>query len=162
MLVDRLLSDGRHIILGDVDGPHRLWLRTVTVDRPVAYVIVRDEAVDARCAAIRRLDRRLAGAPPARSSPPGFQPTPFQRQRFNLLLDILDARAAPTDHAPTTHEIGTRLVYPGKTIGRGSEWKSSSERRRTQRLIDEAVALMEGAYLGLLLPGHAGATKATR
>lgn len=137
-------------------------MRTVTFDRPVAYVIVRDEAIDIRFAAIRRLDRRLAGAPPARSSLPGFQPTPFQRHRFNLLLDILDALDSPTDQTPTTHEIGTRLVYPGKQIGRGNEWKSSSERRRTQRLIDEAIALMEGGYLGLLQPSRVGATKTAR
>lgn len=149
-------------MLGDVDGPHRLWLRTADPDRPVAYVIVRDHAIDLRFAAIRRLDRRLAGAPPARSSP-GFQPTPFQRHRFGLLLDILDAIDAPADRTPpTTHEIGTRLVYPGKAIGRGNEWKSSSERRRTQRLIDEAVALRDGGYLALLQPGRAGATKIPR
>ncbi|MDD3799486.1 MAG: DUF2285 domain-containing protein [Novosphingobium sp.] len=35
-------------------------------------------------------------------------------------------------------------------MGRGNEWKSSAERRRTQRLIDEALALMDGGYRALL------------
>ena len=45
--------------------------------------------------------------------------------------------------APSTHEIARRLVYPHMRIGRGDEWKASSERRRTQRLIDEALRAHE-------------------
>ena len=60
------------------------------------------------------------------------------------------AGASSAGRPPTTHNIARRYVYPGMTIGRGSEWKSSAERRRTQRLIDEAFALMRGGYRTLL------------
>lgn len=147
LLADQTLSDGRHFIIADTDGPHHVWLKS-TADR-LAYVLVHDDQLDARIAAIRRFERRLAGAPQTRL-PPGFRPTAFQRHRLNLLLGILDAVSGRGRAAVTTHEIARRLVYPGMTIGRGSQWKSSSQRRRTQRLIDEARALMHGGYLRLL------------
>jgi len=149
ILADRTLSTGRHLILGDIDGPHRLWVRDPLRGSTLAYVIVRDEAVDLRHVAARRLDRRLAGAPPMRL-PPGFAPTAFQRRRLGMLLDILDAVLDRERTGVTTHEIACRHVYPAMAIGRGNEWKSSAERRRTQRLIDEALALMNGGYRALL------------
>lgn len=157
ILVDRTLPDGRHVVLGDRDGPHHLWLRATPRDQPLAYVIVRDAAIELRRRLAWRLDRRLAGAPPSRTHG-AFRPAPFQRRRLNLLLDILDLSLTAPER-PTSHEIARRLVYPGMTIGRGMDWKSSTERRRTQRLIGEAFALMRGGYRQLLL-GHAGATKA--
>src|SRR3546814_16019794 len=75
-----MLSTGRHLVLGDIDGPHRLWIRDPLKGSALAYVIVRDEAIDLRQAAVQRLDRRLAGAPPMRL-PPGFAPTPFQDRK---------------------------------------------------------------------------------
>jgi hypothetical protein len=149
ILNDRTLSSGRHIVLGDIDGPHRLWIRDIIAGQPLAYVVARDDALPLRLAALQRFDRRLAGAPPAKT-PPGIQPTPFQRRRLSMLLAILDALLDSADTPPTTHDIARRYVYPGMTIGRGSEWKSSAERRRTQRLIDEALALMRGGYRTLL------------
>src|SRR3546814_11960918 len=82
--------------------------------------------------------------------PPGFAPTPFQQRRLNMLLDILDAVLGRERTGITTHEIARCHVYPAMSIGRGNEWKSSAERRRTQRLIDEALALMNGGYRALL------------
>ncbi|WP_375713674.1 DUF2285 domain-containing protein [Sphingobium sp. BS19] len=116
---------------------------------PLAYVIVRDDAIELRQNVMRRLDRRLTGAPPMRPLS-GLQPTAFQRQRLSMLLDILDAVLGHEGGRMTTHEIARRHVYRGLRIGRGDEWKSSSERRRTQRLIDEAIALMRGGYRRLL------------
>jgi hypothetical protein len=137
------------MVLGDVDGPHRLWVRSGAAGRPLAYVIVRDDAIELRQGAMRRLDRRLSGAPPTRPLS-GLQPTAFQRHRLSMLLDILDAVLGRQSDRMTTHEIASRHVYAGLGVGRGDEWKSSSERRRTQRLIDEAVALMRGGYRRLL------------
>lgn len=157
VLADRTLSDGRHVVLGDIDGPHHLWLRDTLPGQPLAYVIVRDLAVEARHRAAWRLDRRLAGAPPSRRNG-AFRPTPFQRRRLDLLLDILDMLQA-LGPKPTSHEVARHLIYPGMTIGRGMEWKSSTERRRTQRLIDEALALMHGGYRTLLHGGVGGRQK---
>lgn len=148
ILADQSLSDGRHLVLSDTDGFHHVWVRDTLPRQPLAYVIVRDAAIEARRQAAWRLDRRLAGAPPSRRIG-GFRPTRFQRRRLNLLLDILDmihVTAAP----PTSYEIAQQLIYRDLTIGRGADWKSSSERRRTLRLIGQARRLTNGGYRDLL------------
>lgn len=150
---DRQLSDGRHLVLGDIDGPHHLWIRAASIDAPLAYLIVRDEAVELRRLAAARLDRRLAGELPGLSFQ-ALQPTPFQRHRLSLLLAILDAVLVDGSTAgprrATTREVAVTLVYPRSSLPSGAVWKASSERRRTQRLIDEAMAMMRGGYLALL------------
>lgn len=126
-----------------------MWIRNSAKGSTLAYVIVPDDAVDSRYAAAQRFQRRLSGAL-AMHLPSGFAPTPFQRRRLGMLLDILDAVLDRERTMATTHQIARHHVYPGMTIGRGNEWKSSAERRRTQRLIDEALALMNGGYRALL------------
>lgn len=151
ILTDRVLSDGRHLVLGDVDGFHHIWLRDMHSMQSFAYVIVRDAAIAMRLAAVQRLDRRLAGAPPLRL-PNAFRPAPRQRRRLNLLLDILDVLHEPVG-AKTSYDIARRLLYPDLKLGRGMDWKSSTERRRTMRLIEQARSLMNGGYRDLLR-GH--------
>lgn len=147
-LADQALSDGHHFVLGDVDGFHHLWVRDTLPQQPLAYVIVRDAAIETRRQAAWRLDRRLAGAPPSRRIG-AFRPTRFQRRRLNLLLDILDMMRGPAA-PPTSYEIARQLIYRDLKIGRGVDWKSSSERRRTMRLIEQARRLMNGGYRDLL------------
>jgi hypothetical protein len=81
-------------------------------------------------------------------------PTEFQHQRLQLLCDILDLVGISGAETLSTHELAFRRIYPGMTVGRGAEWKSSSHRRRTQRLIAEARALMNGGYRALLAGGE--------
>ncbi|TYC79399.1 DUF2285 domain-containing protein [Novosphingobium sp. BW1] len=161
ILSDRLLSDGRHIVLGDNGGPHHLWIRDPRAGQSLAYVIPRNAAMGPRVAATERFDRRLSGTP-AYCCQSLSLPTAFQAQRFSLLLAILDTLLDAGKARPSTHEIASQLIYPHMTIGRGGEWKASSERRRTQRLIDEALALMNGGYRNLLQGRSAGATKTLR
>lgn len=136
------------MVLGDHDGPHHVWLRNAHPGQPLAYIVVRDASIEARRQAAWRLDRRLAGAPSSQRHA-AFRPTLFQQQRLNLLLDILDMTQA-SDGRPTSYEIARRLIYRNTTIGRGLEWKSSTERRRTLRLIRQAHRLMNGGYRTLL------------
>lgn len=153
-----MLSDGRHFVLGDVDGPHHLWLRGGHAGQPLAYVILKDEMTELRLAAAGRLDRRLFGAPPARRLR-GFHPSPFQRHRLSLLLDILDMALGPDRRPATSYAIACKLIYPAMSIAPGAEWKASSERRQTQRLINEALHLMNGGYRALLAARSPGRQK---
>lgn len=141
-----MLSDGRHLVLGDTDGFHHVWLRGP--QRPSAYIIVRDAAIEIRRKAAERLDRRLAGEPPLRKRG-AFRPAPRQRRHLNLLLDVLDMLTVP-GRATTSYDIAQRLLYPDMTIGRGMDWKSSNERRRTMRLVGQARDLMNNGYRDLL------------
>lgn len=149
ILADRSLRDGRHIVLGDIDGPHHLWLRSNDPTKPLAFAIICDSLAELRYKAAARLGRRLLGAPPARRSQI-FRPTAYQQYRLTLLLAVLDMVNLPGAAAATTHMVAHSLVYPRMKDCSSAEWKSSSERRQTQRLIDEALTLMRGGYRTLL------------
>ncbi|WP_260929124.1 DUF2285 domain-containing protein [Novosphingobium sp. 9] len=153
---DRILADGRHLVLGDCNVPHRIWLRSLDPARALAVSVPGDAFADRRFAAARHLLRRLklapdhgAGAEEARGS--GTALSPFQRARLAMLLGILDDIGAADRPRMSLHDIAGRHVYRGMTLGRGAVWKTSSQRRRTQRLIREALGLMHGGYRDLLV-----------
>lgn len=146
---DHALSDGRYIILADIDGPHRIWLSTGQTDMPLAFSIPRDAMGDLRCSISERLDRRLRGAPVS-SKKPVHCPTPYQRHRLQLMLAILDLAGPLRDKGVTTYAIAQRLIYPNIRFASSAEWKSSSHRRQIQRLINEAYTLMHGGYREIL------------
>lgn len=154
--VDRRLADGRHFVFADERGWHRLWLRTDRPDLPLVSLILRDSLADLRREAAARLDRWLVGAPDA--APTGFLPTAYQARRLGTMLAILDLLQGADGPGVTSHDVARRIIYPRLSVGRGAEWKSSSERRRTQRLIEDARALMLGGYR-TLLAGPAGRQK---
>lgn len=157
VVADHSLGDGHHLILADEDAPYQLWLRGslgvgALADRALAYLIVRDDATALRRLVADRLDALLSGAPTARSLKP-LLPTAFQQHRLSLLLAILDlVLGGARGGAPpaTTREVAASLVYPRASLPTGAAWKSSSERRQTQRLVDEALAMMRGGYRTLL------------
>ena len=147
-LFDRLAADGRHLILAHGDALLRVWLRCEQPDMPLAAVIPFDALAGLRMQAASRCRHWLAGDMSA--AMPAGRPTAYQAQRLAMLLAILDLRS----RAPlSSHEVARRLVYPHLSIGRGSAWKSSPERRRTQRMIREAEALRDGDYRALLAGG---------
>ncbi|MEA3388469.1 MAG: DUF2285 domain-containing protein [Pseudomonadota bacterium] len=132
------------MILADSDGDLRLWLRAEP-DRPLAVVLPFDDDFDLRLGVARRLLRRLrdgASGP----WPPRLAVTRFQRLRLTLLLNIFDRLKADN----SKREIARELIYPGLDPGPSAAWKASSERRRTQRLCDEARAMVAAGYRHLL------------
>ena len=144
---DRDIGEGRHLILSDIDGDHRLWL-CGRAEAPQAIILPLDGDFELRLAAAARYVRRLRGE---RSGPPAprLGVTAFQRARLILLIAISDLLS----DGRTKREIARGLVYPGLEIGSAAEWKSSAERRRTQRLCDEAKAMVAAGYRWLLR-GH--------
>ena len=144
ILVERAATDGRHLVIADPDGDHRLWLRT-PLGAPTAVLLPLDEDFELRLGAAARLFRRLrglnSGPPPARLSV-----TAFQRSRLALLLNVFDRLGG----GASKREIASDLIYPGLDPGSAAEWKASAERRRTQRLCDEARAMVAAGYRRLL------------
>ena len=131
---------------------HRIWLRDDAAVGSLAALIPCDAMTDTRLQAASDLERWLRGiASPSKAA----RPTPYQSQRLDLLLSILDLRS---ERDTTNHEVARRLIYPRLDVGRGAAWKASPERRRTQRLIREAEALVAGGYR-TLLAGRAGRQK---
>lgn len=136
---------------------HRIWLRCDPACVPLAALIPCDSMTETRLQAVADLERWLRGSASASSASASAasRPTSYQSQRLDLLLSILDLRAAGD---VSSHEVARRLIYPRLDVGRGAAWKSSPERRRTQRLIREAEALAAGGYRAVLA-GRAGRQK---
>ncbi len=132
-------------MLADRQGRHRLWLRDPTPGRRLAILAPDDDDYELRSAAGMRLWRRLHGLPSG-LTPPAFRPTPFQRRRLALLLDLADAVLARA----SLREMATCLTYPHMARLAAAAWKDSPERQRTRRLAKEAMALVDGGYRGLL------------
>lgn len=145
-------TSGGHYILSDGRIMHRIWLRCDLADVPHAALIPYDAMAETRLQAVADLERWLRGTASASQA---ARPTPYQSQRLDLLLSILDLRG---ERQVTSHEVARRLIYPRLDVGRGAAWKASAERRRTQRLIREAEALAAGGYRALLT-GRAGRQK---
>lgn len=145
IVADRRLSNGRHLVLSDSGDRHRIWLRDATPGRRLATIIPIDDHYRLRAAVATRLWRWIEGEGGS-EVPIGLMPTPFQRRRLVLFLDLLDASLAganPRDMART-------LVYPHMPDLRSAAWKDSPERRRTRLLVSEARKLMGGGYRALL------------
>jgi hypothetical protein len=70
--------------------------------------------------------------------------TPYQRQRFRLMMQAADGRAAGASY----REIG--IVLFGERRVLGEPWKTSPLRAAVIALARNASALIGGGYLGLL------------
>ena len=137
-------DDGRHLIIAAPEGDHRLWMRSCA-GTPMAVVLPLDDEFDLRVGAAIRFFRSLRGEPPG-ALPPRLHVTPFQRARLALLLAIFDRLLA----GASKREIARDIIYPEHESASAAEWKGSNERRRTQRLCDEAKAMVAAGYRRLL------------
>ncbi|MGQ3179513.1 MAG: DNA -binding domain-containing protein, partial [Blastomonas fulva] len=132
VLARQKLVCGDQMILSHRQTLYRICLLAVDTELPLACVIPRDNMAMVR----HRASACFGGISSDRQHPHIYeppQPTEFQRQRLQLLCDILDLVAVSGAESLSTHELAFRRIYPGMTVGRGAEWKSSSHRRRTQR-----------------------------
>lgn len=111
----------------------------------MAIILPIDRQFDLRHRAAARFFRRVCGLS-AGPPPPGLAVTPFQRSRLALLLNILDRLAS----GGSKREIARDVIYPGFDPASAAEWKASAERRRTQRLCDEAKAMVATGYRRLV------------
>lgn len=145
ILVD--VSDGhdRHVVLTDRNGMHRLTI--IEPDHLGGHhvALVPDDSWLTRLAALELFARRDSAMTNAR-----LHPTPAQRRRLTLMLQALDLLNAALRPKPTLRHIAETVLYPRHELGRAIEWKGSSQRRQTQRLVNSARHLMQDGYRELL------------
>lgn len=146
VVADHEAADGRHMVIANPDGVHRLWLREPQPNASLAVVIPADRNFAQRIAAVTRFEGRLRGAV-CGQLPPGYRPTNFQRSRLFLLINLLDAES----EGASRREMASTLIYRNSAPMGRAEWKGSSQRRRTHRMIDEARHMMTRGYRDLLL-----------
>jgi Uncharacterized conserved protein len=145
LLADLAGIDGRHVIVADAAGEHRLWLRDSQSGRPLAAVILLDKDFPTRIASLLRFHRRLLGRA-AGPLPRGWPLTAYRLARLDQMLRALDLR-----HGGATYrQIAAELGRDDATKLSASDWKMSASRSFVVRLVRDGIAMMNGDYRKLL------------
>jgi len=145
LLADIAGIEGRHVIVGDPAGEHRLWLRDTTPGRPLAAVIPLDKDFITRITSLLRFHRRLLGRAPG-PLPRGWPLTAYRLARLDLMLRAMDLRQS----GATYREIATALGRHDAARLSASDWKMSASRSFVVRLVRDGIAMMNGDYRKLL------------
>jgi hypothetical protein len=139
-LADHASPDGRHVVLAN---GHQLWLPTGGMEEPLAALIPLDDDFPLRIAGLLRFRQHLTGQHVS-ALPRSMRLTSQRRARLILMLRALDAHLA----GATYREIAAGLFGDEAVAEPG--WKTSPVRARTIRLVQDAIAMMEGGYFDLL------------
>jgi hypothetical protein len=138
-------ADGRHVVLDDSEGNHRVSFLDTALQDGGAFLIPLDRDFNARLHAAQRFQRKLSGQ---RSGPPlrSLRLSAHQRMRLALQVRALDA----IEDDATRREIAAVLLdLDARTIP-AIEWKNSALRKQVNRLITAARMNMNQGYLALL------------
>lgn len=144
MLADRLIGGERHLVLETALHRVRLCIRRAVGREITMIVIPMDGLAVKRLAAARTAERLLRGHREGAHN--GALPTRYQRNRFILMLAVHDALA----DGASIHDVAFTMAFPRTNPLTGAEWKGSSERRHTLRLIADARRLVTTGYRMLL------------
>ena len=134
------------IILADPDGDHYLVADAIGPAEPLAVLLPLDDSFHIRAEAALRFQRRLFGRA-AGPLPRALTLTPRHRLRLVRMVRALDGRAA----GATYREIAGVLF--DRQWQSATEWKTSSIRAQTIRLVKDGQTMTHGGYLRLLA-GH--------
>lgn len=133
-------EEGRYGALG-TDGPVPfLNIAGRIGPESMAILLPLDDDLPGRIEAIQRFWQTLKARPVPRDT----RMTPYQRQRFRLMMQAADGRAAGASY----HEIGIALFGERRVLG--EPWKTSPLRAAVIALARNASALIDGGYLSLL------------
>ena len=132
--------EGTYGVCDARDGVQYLILADTDANSQPAIILPLDQNLPDRLEAILRLWHMLAGKP-ARRDP---RMTPYQRQRFRLMMQAADGNA---NHA-TYREIAIAIY--GEARVRAEPWKTSALRASVIALVRSAAALIDGGYQDLL------------
>ena len=145
LLLDQADVTGRHVVVADPAGEHRLWVRDTTPGQPLAAIVPLDKDFVTRIASLLRFHRSLLGRAPG-PLPRGWPLTAYRLARLELMLRALDLRRG----GATYREIATLLGRADDARLPATEWKVSAARSFVVRLVRDATALTNGDYLKLL------------
>ncbi len=131
------------IVLADPDGDHHLVVGAIDPAEPLAVLLPLDDNFHIRAEAALRFQRRLFGRA-AGPLPRALTLTPRRRLRLVRMVRALDGRFSGASY----REIAEVLFdTPWQSA---TEWKTSSIRAQTIRLVKDAQTMMHGGYLRLL------------
>lgn len=142
---DYLSFNGRHLVVTDSSGDHRLWVYDAAGNRPVAAIIPLDTDFETRITTLLRFHRRLLGRPSG-PSPRGWELTPFRRNRLLRMIRAFDLKQAGASY----RAIAVALGSDEAAALSATEWKISASRSWTIRLVHAAHDMVNGGYRRLL------------
>ncbi|WP_442909759.1 DUF2285 domain-containing protein [Hyphomicrobium sp.] len=148
-----VVNGGLHAVVTDAVGDHRIWLQQRDGSFTAAFYVPIDEHFPQRVQSMQRFYRWLHGK--ATGPPPRYQQlSAYQRHRCVLMLRAWDA----TEAGASRRQLASVLLNNSVLTMRAIDWKNAAERRRVNRLLAAARAMVNGDYLRLLqnapLPVH--------
>lgn len=150
VVADHHNTMGRHLVLDGTTRRHRMLVLEAKGRSLPRYLVPSDNCLEIRLAAISSFhvpQTKTGQFPTAR----GLLPTHYQRHRLDKMLQLLDLAESSSNPLPTMRELAERLGLGESSQYRAVEWKSSSVRRRVQRLLLEARYFADSGYRQLLV-----------
>jgi hypothetical protein len=140
-----MVGEIRYLVLRGTFGAHRIELVVNARCRAPSVALDLDAWLMPR---LHCLGALMSGKP---DLPRRLRPTPCQAARLGLMLAVIDRLGEENNGPCILRAIATELAFPGvDPPARAIEWKSSSIRRQTQRLVATARWLRDGGYRHLL------------
>jgi len=135
----------RYLVLRGSCGAHRIELAVNACHRAPSTTLALDASLMIRLGCLEAL---ASGKPDV---PLRLRPTLGQAARLGLMLAVLDRLGNEANGTANLRAIAAELTFPGADLpARAIEWKSSSIRRQTQRLVAAAKGLRDGGYRQIL------------
>lgn len=131
------------VVLADSGGDHHLIVGAIDPTEPLAVLLPLDDSFHIRVEAALRSHRRLLGRT-AGPLPRALTLTPRHRLRLTRMVRAFDGRSS----GATYREIAEVLFDTHQQSA--TEWKTSSIRAQTIRLVKDAETMVRGGYLRLL------------
>ncbi|MCQ9155191.1 DUF2285 domain-containing protein [Acidomonas methanolica] len=148
ILAERADANGRELIVRDISGDVHIWLTDEAAAEHPMVVVPPDGAHRLRLDLASRFIRRLLGHPVG-LLPPKLRLTDLQRRHYIQLLhtaDLYEEGGEPRD-------VASRVLHSEQAALPAIEFKDTAARKRADRLIKDAVAMVSREYLKLLRGG---------
>lgn len=135
----------RYIVIRNARGAHRIELGTDHAGTGPKAQLPLDASLGVRLACLQA----FTSGKSARIA--RLRPTAYQTVRLALMLAILDRLENADNSHCDSRAIAAELVFPGAELPRRAiEWKSSSLRRHTQRIVAASQMMRERGFRRLL------------
>jgi hypothetical protein len=148
ILAQRTDGNGRELIIRDISGDVHIWLMDEAAAKHPMVVVPPDGAYRLRLDLASRFIRRLLGHPIG-LLPPKLRLTDLQRRHYVQLLQTADLY----EEGGEPRDVAARVLRSEQATLPAIEFKDTAARKRADRLIKEAVAMVGHEYLKILRGG---------
>lgn len=142
----------RHLVLAGETARHRVLLLNSPSHPDGSYLLPEGPSLKTRLNALQAF--RDAASLSTTASTVKKRPNAYQRHRLQMLLEVLDHMIGSAARPATMRDLAELIGIGADIKLRAIEWKTSSQRRQTQRLVSEARRMCSHGYRDLIYPGR--------